>query len=138
VCHGFRLTKQDDYFWTNFEGGRQILESQKPPNSRNTNRQIEEPLSESSRNWKWQSPCYSGKLCHFRLDYFTDMPISYFFPLKHGLCHFWLFAGLVFRGFVCYPKLIWNNMALNYNWNQYFTPSTTKLCCHLQQVIWRM
>ncbi len=31
-------------------GARQILESQKPTNSRNKNRQIEEPLSESSRN----------------------------------------------------------------------------------------
>ena len=33
-------------------GGRRILESQKPPNSRNKNQQIEEPLSESSRNYK--------------------------------------------------------------------------------------
>jgi len=30
-------------------GARQIHENQKPPNSRNQNRQIEEPLSESSR-----------------------------------------------------------------------------------------
>ncbi len=42
-------------------GARQIRENQKPPNSRNQNRQIEEPLSESSRNRKWQSLCYSGK-----------------------------------------------------------------------------
>jgi len=35
-------------------GARQIHENQKPPNSRNQNRQIEEPLSESSRNRKWQ------------------------------------------------------------------------------------
>ncbi len=42
-------------------GARQILESQKPTNSRNKNQQIEEPLSESSRNRKWQSPCYSRK-----------------------------------------------------------------------------
>ena len=42
-------------------GARQIRENQKPPNSRNQNQQIEEPLSESSRNRKWQSPCYSGK-----------------------------------------------------------------------------
>jgi hypothetical protein len=43
------------------KGARRILESQKPPNSRNKNRQIEEPLSESSLNRKWQSPCYSLK-----------------------------------------------------------------------------
>jgi len=32
-------------------GARRILESQKLPNSRNKNQQIEEPLSESSRNY---------------------------------------------------------------------------------------
>jgi len=31
-------------------GARRIRENQNPPNSRNKNRQIEEPLSESSRN----------------------------------------------------------------------------------------
>jgi len=37
-------------------GARQIRENQNPPNSRNKNQQIEEPLSESSRN-------KNGKVC---------------------------------------------------------------------------